>query len=101
MDRRLFEDAPAASSTLRWEDVVLPDSVSEADLDQIIFAEINLQSRKTALIVSKALTRCEALGLTIDVEMLGARLVALAEADRIDSAGDLRKWRSSEVRLKG
>ena len=57
--------------------------------------------RKTALIIAKALVRCEELGLPIDVEMLGARLGALAEADRIDSAGDIRRWRHSEVRLKG
>ena len=101
MDRRLFEETPAISDTLRWEDVVLPDSISEAELDQIIFAEMKSQFRKTAFIIVKAVTRCEALGLPIDADMLGARLEALAEANRIDSAGDLQKWRHSEVRLKG
>jgi hypothetical protein len=100
MDRRLFEDVSVISTTLRWEEVVLPNSVSEADLDQIIFAGMTSQLRKTALIISKALARCEALGLPIDADMLGARLAALAAADQIDSAGDLRKWRRSEVRLK-
>jgi uncharacterized protein DUF3658 len=100
MDRRLFEEPPIISSTLRWEDVVLPNSVSEAEIDQIIFAEMTSQSRKTALIISKALARCEAIGLPIDADMLGARLEALAEASQIDSAGDLRKWRHSEVRLR-
>jgi hypothetical protein len=32
--------------------------------------------------------------------VIGARIQALAEADRIESAGDLRKWRYSEVRLQ-
>jgi Protein of unknown function len=100
MDRRLFEDVSVISSTLRWDDVSLPESISEADLDQIILAEMTSQLRKTAFVISKALARCEALGLPIDADMLGARLAALAEADRIDSAGDLRKWRRSEVRLK-
>jgi hypothetical protein len=101
MDRRLSEEPPVISSTLRWEEVVLPDSISEADLDQIILAEMTSRLRKTALVISRCLERCGELGLPIDADVLGARLVALAEASRIDSAGDLRKWRYSEVRLKG
>jgi hypothetical protein len=57
--------------------------------------------RKTAMVVAQAHMRCEELGLPITAEVLGARLGALAESDRIESAGDLRKWRHSEVRLKG
>ena len=53
------------------------------------------------MVIVKALARCEELGLPISAEIIGARLWALAEADRIDSAGDIRKWRRSEVRLKG
>jgi hypothetical protein len=33
--------------------------------------------------------------------MFAARILALADAGRIESQGDLRKWRHSEVRLKG
>ena len=36
----------------------------------------------------------------VAAEMLGARIRALAESDRIEGAGDLRKWRYSEVRLQ-
>lgn len=100
MDRRLIDEIPGISSTLRWEDVLLPTSLSEADLDRIIFAEMTSQSRKTALVIAKAITRCEALGLPVDAEMIGARLAALSDADRINSEGDIRQWRHSEVRLK-
>ena len=100
MDRRLFAEPPVISSTLRWEDVVLPDSISEAELDRILLAGMTPQFRKTALVIHKGLERCGELGLPIDADMLGARLVALAETNRIDSAGDQRKWRYSEVRLK-
>ena len=50
---------------------------------------------KTARIVGDAGIRCKELGLPIS-----ARIGALAEAGRIEGAGDLRKWRHSEVRLK-
>jgi len=37
--------------------------------------------------------------MAINYEMLGARIVPLAEAGRIEGAGDLRMWRYSEVKL--
>jgi hypothetical protein len=51
------------------------------------------------MVISKALKRCETLALPVDAEVLGVRIQALAEADRLEGEGDLRKWRHSEVRL--
>jgi hypothetical protein len=96
MDQRFFVEPPVISSTLRWEEVSLPASVSEADLDQIIFAVMTSRLQKTAVVLHRALERCKDLGLPISADILGA----LAETDRIEGAGDLRKWRYSEVRLK-
>lgn len=93
-------ETPVISSLLRWEDVSLPPSASEADLDAIILAELRPSSRKMALVIGNAVSRCKDLGLPISDEMIGARLIALAEAGRIEGLGDLRKWRHSEVRLK-
>jgi len=95
-----FKEFPTISSTLRWEEVSLPDSISEADLDQLIFSVMTSRLQKTAMIIARAMKRCEELDLAINEEILGARIGALAESGRIDSAGDLRKWRHSEVRLK-
>ncbi len=94
------DEEPTIDSTLRWENVVLPASVSEADLDQLIFASLGPQLRKTASVISDVLKHCEARSWPIDVETLSARLQALAEGGRIEGAGDLRAWRHSEVRLK-
>jgi hypothetical protein len=100
MGKTPFNEPSVISSTLRWEEVSLPASISEADIDQIVFSAMSLRLQKTALVIVKSLKRCEELGLPINAEILGARLGALAEHDRIDSAGDLRKWRHSEVKLK-
>ena len=83
----------------QWKDIVLPESVSEADLDSSIFSALTLRWQKTAVIISRALERCEKLALPVDVEMLGVRILALAEARRLEGKGDLRKWGYSEVRL--
>jgi hypothetical protein len=80
---------------------VLPKSVSEADLDQLIFSALDPNWRKTARVIGNLLKRCNALAWPIDVEMLAARVQALAEAGSIESQGDLREWRHSEVRLPG
>jgi hypothetical protein len=61
-DRPFSEEPPHISSTLRWEEVSLPDSISEADLDQLIFSVMTSRLQKTAMVIAKALNRCEELG---------------------------------------
>jgi hypothetical protein len=95
-----FEEFPAISSTLRWEQVRLPTTVSEAEVDRIIFSIVVRQWRKMALIVLVAGQECGKIGLAISHEVLAARVQALVEAGRLENQGDLRRWRHSEVRLK-
>jgi hypothetical protein len=40
-------------------------------------------------------------GFSIGEETVGVRIRWLADMDRINGFGDLRKWRYSEVALKG
>lgn len=98
-DLRPPTEPPVIDTLRRWEDITLPDSVSETDLDSTIFSALTLRWQKTAMVISKALTRCEILALPVDAETVGVRIQALAEADRLEAAGDVRKWRYSEVRL--
>lgn len=101
MDKaRPLREETAINSDLRWEDVTLPPSVSEADLDTIIFSVLTPRLEKTAMVIARATKRCDESALPVSAEIIGARIRALAEADRIESAGDLRKWRYSEVRLQ-
>jgi len=93
-------EEPAVDSELRWDQVRLPPNVSEADIDGIIFSLMEKHWQKVAMVVGDAVGRFREIGLDISAEILAARLLALAEADRIEAVGDLRKWRWSEVRLK-
>jgi hypothetical protein len=99
MNEKPSDENPEIDSTLRWEEVSLPPSVSEADLDRIIFSVMTSRLLKTARVIGDASKRCEELCLPIGLEILSARIGALAETGRIEGAGDLRKWRHSEVRL--
>ena len=93
-------EQPSINSELRWNEVRLPTSISEADIDAVIFSAMTPHWRKVAMVVITALARCRELGLQIGDEALAARIQALAKSGRIEDVGDLRKWRFSEVRLK-
>jgi len=92
-------EIPVINTVRRWEEIVLPESISESDLDTIIFSTLGMQWRKTAMVIGKALERCQQLELPVSAETVAARILALAEAERIASQGDVRIWRFSEVRL--
>jgi hypothetical protein len=93
-------EPPTITSDLRWEDVTLPESVSEADLDTTIFSVLTSRLQKTAMVIAKALKHGSERALPVTGDIIGVRIQALAESNRIASAGDLRAWRHSEVRLK-
>jgi hypothetical protein len=98
-DLRPPAEPPTIDTLMRWEDIALPESVSETSLDATIFSALTLRWQKTAMVIGKALDRCKTLELPVDAEMVGVRIRALAEAGRLEGVGDLRKWRHSEVRL--
>jgi Protein of unknown function len=93
-------EVPTITSRLRWEQVRLPPSVSEADIDAVILSVMIPRWQKVAMVVIRALKRCEELALPISGEALAARIQVLAKSGRLEDIGDLRKWRHSEVRLK-
>ena len=88
-------------SKLTWKQVQLPPAVTEADIDDTIFSVMKPVFQKVAMVIIRSLKRCEELAFPVDDQVIAARLRLLADAGRIEGAGDLRKWRFSEVRLKG
>lgn len=85
---------------LTWDEVRLPPSVTEQQLDEIIFSATKPTWRKTSMMVSLVMKRCEELGLPIEDKVIAARLKVLSDSDRIEGIGDLQSWLHSEVRLK-
>lgn len=85
---------------LTWDEVQLPPSVTEEKFDEIIFSVLQPTWRKTAMMVSLVMKRCEELGLPIEDKIIAARLKVLSDSDRIEGIGDLQSWLHSEVRLK-
>jgi Protein of unknown function len=88
-------------SKLTWKQVQLPPSVTEADIDAVIFSMMKPRFQKVAMVIIRSLKRFEELALPVGDQVIAARLRLLADSGRIEGAGDLRKWGFSEVRLKG
>jgi hypothetical protein len=85
---------------LRWKEVTLPPSISEADLDAVILSSLRPRSLKVAKVLSDVMKALEDRGHSIDTDVVSARIRWLDDVDRIESRGDVRKWRHSEVALK-
>jgi hypothetical protein len=73
-------------------------SRSPEELDKLILARTQPQWRKVAYIIA-------AVGQSMNertdenYDALAARIAALVKAGRLEAQGDLKEWRSSEVRL--
>ncbi|WP_338830099.1 hypothetical protein [Bradyrhizobium sp. 27S5] len=91
---------PHLFSEVTWSEVLLPPSVTEDQLDEVIFSLLKSRWRKVVAFVTDVEKRFKELGWTITYEATAARLQVLSDLDRIESAGDLRYWGNSEVRLK-
>lgn len=88
-------------SKLKWKQVQLPAPVTVLDFDRVILSEMSPQWRKTARIVGHVSEHYREQGIDLDPAIAAARLMAMVDSGLIESAGDLRKWGFSEVRLKG
>lgn len=88
-------------SKLTWKQVQLPPSVTVLDFDRAILSTLHGQWRKTARIVGTVSEQYRSLGIDLDPAIVAARLMTMVDSGLVEHAGDLRKWRFSEVRLKG
>lgn len=93
------KEDPYLNSTLRWEEVSLPPGISEAEIDAMIFSQLKPRRQKMAKIVGNVVMRFMDESKQVSLEIIAARIIALKEAGRIESYGDLRYWRFSEIRL--
>lgn len=94
------QDFDEIDTNLRWEDAMLPPSISEADLDAIILSKLKPRSLKVAKVISDVWNSFDEQKLSIDLQIIAARIQQLAETHQIESFGDLRQWGHSEIALK-
>ena len=69
------------------------------DLDEVILTMATKNWRKVAFVIAKTLHKLEEAGLTVSNDEMTERVKALVAGGRLESQGDLDRWRFSEVRL--
>ena len=74
-------------------------SSSDAPLDDLILSVVKPNWQKVAMVLVKALRLSESRGFETNYDALAARISALCKAGRLESQGNLSRWRYSEVRL--
>jgi hypothetical protein len=95
---------------LTTEDIMSPELVDQAILAQcrpqfykvarvIVMVAKDLDVPMEGLFVDDLLTRKELKGT--DVQFIADRIKALVKAKKLESAGNLNRWRFSEIRLTG
>ena len=90
---------PTIDSELCWDDVDLPPSVDEDELQAMIFSLLKPQWQKMLRVLWDACEQCKERSWPIEAEVVAAYIQVLADDDLIDHQGDLRMWGFSEVRL--
>ena len=95
-----FKEKPPINSKLTWDQVNLPPSITVMNFDRVIISLLSQCWRKTAAIVGRVSEQYRSLGIDLDPAIAAARLMAMVDSGLVESAGDLRMWRHSEVRLK-
>jgi len=74
-------------------------SSSHARLDELILSVVTPRWQKVAMVIAKALRISGNKGFKTSDSALAARISALCMEGRLESEGNLSKWRRSEVRL--
>jgi len=72
--------------------------LSDDELDALLLAQVEPGWQKVASMIAKVIVGCETWSEGDDGRV-GDRVAALVNAGKLESAGNIRKWRFSEVRL--
>jgi Protein of unknown function len=74
-------------------------SITDSFIDERILFFVGPQWRKVAFVLAKVIHEFKAKKTSISEERLEKRLRVLIRSQQIESAGDISRWRFSEVRL--
>ena len=70
--------------------------LSDAELDALLLAQVKERRQKVAMVILKAM---KPYGEDWDRERVKQRIIALVEAGKVESFGNIRHWRYSEICL--
>jgi len=74
-------------------------SIPQERIDELVLSFARTEWRKVAFIISRVFFECLDAGTEIEAHRVAGRILALVETGKLQSQGDLSRWRHSEVRL--
>lgn len=75
-------------------------SDTAASIDAIVLACATDEWSKVAIVIARATDAARAQNVSTTAQSLAARVYALAEASRIETRGNVRRWRDGEIRAR-
>jgi hypothetical protein len=78
--------------------------ISDSELDSLLLSFCDQHWRKVARIAGQTLSALEQRGVELDGSFAGqidARMAVLVATGQLEAAGNIKRWRYSEVRLPG
>ena len=76
----------------------MPDSRNH-QIEQVVLSVSNNDWHKTAMILARTMSECDARGILTSYEEIAAIVRMLCEMGQLESVGDIANWRHSELRL--
>lgn len=76
-------------------------SLSNDDLDAVIVEAAGANWQKVALVISAVFDALAAKQMTYPAPGIAERIYALVESGKLESSGNIRRWRDGNIRVKG
>ncbi len=91
--------AEGSAGPARRRSKVVENATNEY-LDALILSQAGRRQLKVAMLHVRVWEKCKAEGRIVSNEKFNERLRYLIDSDKLESFGDISKWRFSEVQLK-
>ena len=75
-------------------------SISNEELDAVILASASANWQKVAVVISTVFDALAQKGITYPAQGIAERIYVLVAEDKLDSSGNIRRWRDGNVRVK-
>lgn len=71
---------------------------TDAALDALVLESADAEWHKIAVFIAKVVDAAKTQGIETSGQAVAQRIYALAEAGKIESRGNVRRWRAGEIR---
>lgn len=75
--------------------------IPNEELDAVILGAANVNWQKVAVLIAAVFDALAAKNITTPASEIAERIYALVAEDKLDSSGNIRRWRDGSVRVRG